>query len=402
MLDEELDGPRQGEQDELRAEVQPESRARGALLRQTEALRGAIYPAWLEARALERDVRRRRPDLRVGAAEDPGDAQGPVLVGDDEDVRREDPLHTIERLEGFTGSRATGHERVAPQPIGVVRMQRLSQLEHHVVRDVHGVVDRPHARGDQSLLHPGRRRPDRDIREVRGPEAPAPVGIFDAYIQLRPVEVVSQLRHLRLAERDALQRGQLPRDADDPHAVGAVRLELDDEHRVAEGVGERLPHGERPVEDEDAVVILSESELLFRAHHAFADDAADPPRLERQEPVAVAVPKRGADLGVRDDVARGEVRRTGDDGLLAAIAVVHRREEELVGVRMLLELRDAPHPDVLPAPARPLDAVDLGPAHVQLARDVVDRAAGVRVLLQPRERNADGGHYTDSRYRRSF
>jgi len=149
--------------------------------------------------------------------------------------------------------------------------------------------------------------------------------------------------------------------------------------------------------DEDALVVLTEAELLLGADHPFAHDAAHLLRLEREPAIPVTFMQPRADLRVRDDIALGEVRGTGDDGLLAARAVVHRREQQLVCVRVLLELGDPPDPDVLPSAARPFDPIHLGAAHVQLARDVIGRAVRIGVLLQPGDRNPDGGHQTLSR-----
>ena len=171
MLDEQLDRAGERERDELGAEVQPESRARGALLRQPELLGRSIDAARLEARALERDARGARPDLGVGAAEDARDAERALLVGDDQDVRREQPVDTVECPQRLACPRATSHERLPLQLVRVVRVERLPELEHHVVRDVDGVVDRPHPRCAESLLH---------VLEVGNPEPPAAVGILDA------------------------------------------------------------------------------------------------------------------------------------------------------------------------------------------------------------------------------
>ena len=102
-------------------------------------------------------------------------------------------------------------------------MKRLAELEHDVVRDVHDVRDRPHARGDEAPLHPLRRRTDANAIETRDREAPARIGILNADVQrfrrLRP-----EVRLLGLVQRRFEQRGDLARDAEDAEAVRPVRL----------------------------------------------------------------------------------------------------------------------------------------------------------------------------------
>ncbi len=58
-------------------------------------------------------------------------------------------------------------------------VQRLTELEHHVVRDVHNVVDRPHAGGNQALAHPLGRVPIFSAADDYADVTAAEIGIFD-------------------------------------------------------------------------------------------------------------------------------------------------------------------------------------------------------------------------------
>ena len=175
--------------------------------------------------------------------------------------------------------RATRDERVPLEAIGVVRMERLAELEHHIVRDVDRVVDRSHPGRDQSVLHPLRRWSDGHVLEVRRTEPPAPVGILDPDDEALRVELVAELRDRWLAQRDALHRRELARDTDDAHTVGPIGLKLEDEDRIAERISQRLAHSQCLVEDEDALVIVAEAELLLGTDHPLAEDAAHLLRL---------------------------------------------------------------------------------------------------------------------------
>ena len=63
---------------------------------------------------------------------------------------------------------AAHDEAPARDAVEVERVQRLAGHEHHVVRDVDDVGDRPLAGGHQPRLQPRRRGPDRDVLEQRG------------------------------------------------------------------------------------------------------------------------------------------------------------------------------------------------------------------------------------------
>src|SRR5581483_9630135 len=111
-----------------------------------------------------------------------------------------------------------------------------------------------------------------------------------------------------------------------------------------------------------------------------------------------AVDESRAGLGVRHDVADGDVRRPGDHGLHAPAAVFDGRELELVRIGVLLQLRDAPDVHlVAPRAADALDVVGLDAGHVQALGDLLRRRVDGHVLAQPRERDAQGRHYTLSR-----
>ena len=83
---------------------------------------------------------------------------GPVAVADQQHLGVEFAVDAVERDELFAGLRAADDDALAAHGIVVEGVQRLAGFEHHVVRDVDDVVDRPHAQTDESLLHPRRGR----------------------------------------------------------------------------------------------------------------------------------------------------------------------------------------------------------------------------------------------------
>src|SRR5438034_6003971 len=211
--------------------------------------------------------------------------------------------------------------------------------------------------------------------------------IFDAHVETfrrggrKPVD-------RWLTETCAEEGRDLARDADDPEAIGAIRLELEREDCLTEDLAEQSAHGKIRVEDVDPLVLVAEAELLLREDHALA---LDPPhRLAAQDRAlaGVAVDDRRAFVGVRNDRALSEVRRTRHDRFLCAHAVVDGRELQLVGIRVLRELLDARRSDLV-VPPRTLDGLPLRARHMKLQSELVYWHTDVDVLPAPRQRQFD-------------
>lgn len=94
-------------------------------------------------------------DLRVGAAHDAGETDGPPVVGDDEVLGVQDADDTVEGgdLLALRGAADTDGAFDAGAVVGV---QRLAELQHHVVGDVDGERDRAHPGLLQPARHPQR------------------------------------------------------------------------------------------------------------------------------------------------------------------------------------------------------------------------------------------------------
>ena len=112
----------------------------------------------VEDRRFEDDPRRPLPHLGRGAAHDPGKADRPLAIGDDEHLVVELALDVIDRHQCLPLARPADDDLASGNRVGVIGMHRLAELMHHVVRDVHHRADRPHPGRDQPALHPVRRR----------------------------------------------------------------------------------------------------------------------------------------------------------------------------------------------------------------------------------------------------
>ena len=189
-------------------------------------------------------------------------------------------------------------------------------------------------------------------------------------------------RHRRAAATEV--RGELARDADDAHRVGAVGRDREVEHDVVET--EHLAHvgAERGVgrQLEDAGVVVAEAELAGRAQHALRHLAADLAALDLE----VAGQVR-ADPGERHDHARLDVGRAAHHAH-RAVARVDVGEPDAVGVGVRHDLEDARDDDAADLAAGLVDRLDLEAELVQRVGDVSDRRLDGREVANPRERCA--------------
>ena len=167
-------------QDERRRPVGPEAR-HGVLLALLEAQARLAAQGVAEGRApdadgvedgrLDDDPPRGRPDLAGGTTHDAGDGQRAGLVGDEERLGRELALDVVERLEALALPGEPDDDAAVVDGIGIEGVDRLAQLDEHVVAGVDDVGDGPHARGDEAPLDvPGRRR-RRSRRRRSGPRS---------------------------------------------------------------------------------------------------------------------------------------------------------------------------------------------------------------------------------------
>ena len=104
-------------------------------------------------------------DLGLLAAHDPGERDRALGVGDHEVGGLELPVDAVEGAERLARSRAPDDD---PCPRASVAKSNacsgLPEREHHVVRHVDDVRDRPHAGRGQPRLQPHRRRANHSVR----------------------------------------------------------------------------------------------------------------------------------------------------------------------------------------------------------------------------------------------
>ena len=283
-------------------------------------------------------------------------------------------------------------------------MQWLPGQEHHVVGDVDDVVDRTLPGCRQPCLQPGGGLADGEVLEHAGGEARAQLRTLHGHPGGRELACgTGVIRPRRRRERRSRSGVQLPCDAVDAEAVGAIRCDLELEHVLGdrERFGERRPGRElgiERVEDEDALSPGTDLQLGLGEDHALGDDPAEsrglePPSVRHDSP--------------RQRDRHGLTRRHVGSAAYDRRRTVGRRRAEIdaadlqpVGVGVLLSLEHASHHEpVGPLDAVPVDRLDLRPGHGETLLDRLDVEPGIAVFEQPGQRHLHG---SCSRKRRSF
>ena len=196
---------------------------------------------------------------------------------------------------------------------------------------------------------------------------------------------------LALVERqqvDLEDRPDLACEAAHREQVGAVRGDLDLEHRVAQRQprDERLAWREARPQNEDAVVLVREIELLLAQDHAAGELTA---QGAVDDLATIAQHRAGQRHG--DGVSGAEVPCAADDLAGCALACVELAELQAVGVRVLsrLEHEARDHGGVVLRRCREaafVDRLELGGADRQAGAQRVERWQLGEVIGEPRER----------------
>jgi hypothetical protein len=150
------------------------------LRQEAGAPRGPADRPGLEAGALEEDPGGRRRHLGGLAAHHSSQGDRPRGVGDDQIALDQPAVLAVEGGQALAGPGPSDpDDRGRRQAVPVEGVERLPQLEQHVVGDVDQVRDRPDADRAQALREAARRRPDGDAVDDPGDVARAADRIVD-------------------------------------------------------------------------------------------------------------------------------------------------------------------------------------------------------------------------------
>ena len=211
----------------------------------------------IEIGGLEHHVGSVGDDLAVLAAHDARQAHGPGVIGDDQVAGSEGVLLAVQSGE-LLPLLCPADDDLAALYIAIVKgVHGLAILQHHIVGDVHDVVDGAHAHAAQPLPHPLGGGGDLHVAHHAGGVAGAQVCGGGLHVQQFHQAARSSALHLRgvQAQLPAKGGGGLPGQTNDGQAVGAVGGDLKLHHMVVQ-TSHRLdvvPGLAVLTQDEDAV-----------------------------------------------------------------------------------------------------------------------------------------------------
>jgi hypothetical protein len=221
-------------------------------------------------------------DFGVPAAHHAGHGNRPLDIGDHQVFRCQPAFLTVERDKDLAvaGRPHNDRRRLAAsaldEQIVVEGVQRLAPFEHDEVGDVDDVADRPHAGVQQPALHPARCQANRDVLDERRRITSAERRVVDADSNLS-VDRLSGGLHPRGRQLERLpgDRRHLAGHADHRQTTCHIRQHIDFEHDVAHEIGQGRADRRVGFQEDDALVLLGDTELQQRADHRIGRDAAN-------------------------------------------------------------------------------------------------------------------------------
>ena len=158
--------------------VKPFLELRGGVCPQSNPLAGLADIYSVKACRLKQHGRYVVRDHGILAAHDPRDADLFLAVADHQHILVHGPFLAVKGRESIPVFRRLYNNLPAGNGIQVIGMHRLPVLFHHIVCDIHQVVDRADAHGRKPSLHPFRGWTDLDIFHHSRTVARAEVCIF--------------------------------------------------------------------------------------------------------------------------------------------------------------------------------------------------------------------------------
>ena len=220
-LEYQLGGAAQGDGRQLRA--QPLFKAQAGFGAQVQVGRRAAVVQAVKGGRFQQHTGGGRGDFAVGAAHHAADADGFVRVGDQQVVGSQDAFHAVQGGELFARRGAAHEDVTVGHGVQVKGVQRLVELQHHIVGDIHHIVDGAQAGAGQAVLQPVGRGADFDAGDDRCGVAEAQVGVGDGDprqgVHRRAGLVIG---HGRRAHGLAGDGADFPGHAEDGQAVAPV------------------------------------------------------------------------------------------------------------------------------------------------------------------------------------
>ena len=368
--------------------------AHGALAEQAQVATRAARAARLEHGSFEQNVGRFLGDLGIKAAHNARERHGALLGrGDNRHVARELAMLAIERGELLaifgSANHDMGHAIGVLNLVQVKRMQRLAEQEQDVVRHVNDVVHGALANGGKTLDHPVGARANFHAMNHASGVARATHGIGNVDLHGIGLNVARKLQlggHIlqRVRPRLGVHGANLASEAHDGKAVGAVRGNLQVEHRIGEaheigdGLADLRIFGKHP----NALMVGAHAQFALRAAHAHRGHAAKLRLLDFE----IAGKHRANRRDGHFD-AGGNVRGAAHDLNRLVAAHIHLHHMHVVGIGVVFTRLDIAHDHAVKRGTKLVNALDARTRKVELVAERLNVRRHLDIIGKPLQRN---------------
>ena len=268
----------------------------------------------------------------------------------------------------------------AGEPGQVKRVQRLVQLEEHVVGGIDDIVDRPGPRGAKPGLQPLRRRPHCDPSNDGREVAEAAIAVLDRHAHTagggRLLARLPARRPYGSPERRQHQIAHAPRRELTRHTrvarqVDAVRREVDLQScvRQADGLDEGIARRVLVPEAHDARRIPTQAKFLLGAQHPVAFLPTDLAALDLE-----SAGQRATRRYERIERVLRHVRSSADHVEQVPTPGIHPTQGQPIRVGVLSDFDDATHDHVGELVTHELGSIDRNGARAERCGQLIGRA----------------------------
>ena len=346
-------------------------KASAGLAAQAKSTGGTADRRTVEGSSLEDDILRCVGNLGQEAAHNAAQTGSLLRIANRNHSRGQLTLLAVEGNKLFALFSTAHDERMAGNLISIISMHRLAQLQHNIVRYVDYVADGAHAAGTQTTLHPFGRRSNFDILQHAGSKTAAQLRRSNLYVHIIACLALSSLLnvHSRHFQRTAGDSADFTSQTDNAEAVSTVAGQVDinngviqTKHRLHINANRRIRR-----QNEDALALLGQqqlgvnAQLIGAAQHAEGIQAAHFSLFQLHAfGIAAARRQHAANYGNRHNVILVYILRTGQNLYrLAALAIIHHANPQMVAVRMTADFHNLTGNNALQAFAQFLYRVNL-------------------------------------------
>ncbi len=336
----------------------------------------------LEQGGFEEDIDGRFRAAGAFATHDAADREGAAVISDHCHAAIERVGLAVERQHLFALF-GEAHGEITLHLIGIEDMQRAAEIEGDKIGDIDQRRDRPQTDRDQAILQPFRTGAVLDTLYITTSSQRAILPVLCQMPFHRALERAGNLAGFQRLQRADADRFEIAGNATDAEAIGTVRRQFDLDHRIIEFLIGSETDTERRVigQFDDPVMIRPDAHFTHRAEHAVGFDTANDSGFQ----IDAGAGNMAAGRCKNTFHSRPGIRRTADH-LDDALAGIDHADAELVGIGMLLgrdHIGNGERCQFLRAIADPLD-LEAEPG--QLAGDSVEIGSGLKMFLEPGQR----------------